>query len=182
MTTITETQTALPTGTWTVDPVHSQVGFSVGYLVGTFRGSFSPVEGTLTVAGDGSSELEGSTRVASVKVQDSSLAAHLLSPEFFDAERTPTISFSATGLRRSGDALAVDGGLTIKGVTRPVELAGTIGDPIQDAYGTDRIGVTLATTIDRTQFGLDWNLPLPSGGPALANDVTIAAELYLVRA
>ncbi len=182
MTTITQTQTQLPTGTWSVDPVHSQVGFALDYMGGTFRGSFSPVAGTLEVAEDGTASINGSSQVTGIKVQDENLAAHLLSPEFFDAERAPELRFSADGIRRSGDEVTVDGDLTIKGITKPVELTGTIGDPIQDAYGKDRVALTLSTTIDRTQFGLDWNLALPSGEPALANDVTITAELYLVKA
>jgi polyisoprenoid-binding protein YceI len=182
MSTITEIKTKLPTGTWTVDPVHSQVGFAVDYMVGTFRGSFAPVQGTLAVAEDGAAELRGSANVAGVRVQDENLAAHLLSPEFFDAERTPEISFTAHDIRRSGDEVVVNGELSIKGIPRPAELHGTIADPIEDAYGNDRIGLTLETTVDRTQFGLNWNLPLPNGKPALANDVTLTAELYLVKA
>jgi polyisoprenoid-binding protein YceI len=172
----------VPAGTWTVDPVHSQVGFAVDYLIGTFRGSFSPVEGALTAAADGSVELTGSARVEDVKVQDEALTSHLLSPEFFDAARTPTIAFAGSSLNRSGDEVTVTGELTIKGITRPVTLSGTISDPIEDAYGRDRIGLTLSTTIDRTAFGLNWNVPLPTGKPALANDVTLTAELFLVKA
>ena len=182
MTTISATQTNLPTGTWTVDSVHSQVGFAVDYLVGTFRGSFSPVEGTLAVAEDGAAELKGSAQVSSVKVQDETLSTHLLAPDFFDAERTPEISFSATDIRRSGDEVTVDGELTIKGMTQPVGLAGTISDAVEHVDGTDRVGLTVATIIDRTQFGLNWTMPLPNGKPALANDVTLTAELYLVKA
>jgi len=105
------TPTQLPTGTWSIDPVHSQVGFAVDYLVGTFRGSFSPVEGTLAVAEDGTAELHGSAQATSVKVQDENLSTHLLSPEFFDAERTPEIRFATSDLRRDGDALKVSGEL-----------------------------------------------------------------------
>jgi len=182
LTTITQTKTQLPTGTWSVDPVHSQVGFALDYMGGTFRGSFSPVAGTLEVAEDGAATITGAAQVAGINVQDENLAAHLLSPEFFDAERTPELHFSADGIRRSGAEVAVDGDLIIKGITRPVELTGTIGDPIEDAYGKDRVALTLQTTIDRTEFGLNWNLQLPSGEPALSNDVTITAELYLVKA
>ncbi len=182
MSTITATETQLPTGTWNVDPVHSQVGFAVDYLVGTFRGSFSPVTGTLAVAQDGAAELKGSAQASSIKVQDENLSTHLLSPDFFDAERTPEIGFSAADVRRSGDDVTVNGELTIKGITQPVELTGTIKDPAEDAYGNDRIGLTLGTTVDRTRFGLNWNVPLPNGKPALANDVSLTAELYLVKA
>ena len=182
MSTISALETRLPTGTWNVDPVHSQVGFAVDYMVGTFRGSFSPVEATLAVNEDGVAELEGSAQASSIKVQDTNLSTHLLSPDFFDAERTPGIAFSATDIRRTGDEVTVRGELTIKGVTQPVTLNGTISDPIEDAYGNDRIGLTLGTTVDRTAYGLNWNLPLPNGKPALANDVTLTAELYLVKA
>ena len=182
MSTIAATKTALPTGTWTIDPVHSQVAFAVEYMIGTFRGSFSPVEGTLRVADDGTTGLTGSAAATSVKVQDENLVTHLLSPDFFDTERTPEIRFEASDIRRSGDDVTVNGELTIKGITKPVELGGTIADPVEDAYGTDRIGLMLGTTIDRTQFGLNWNLPLPNGKPALADDVTLTAELQLVRA
>ena len=182
MSTITAAPTKLPTGTWNVDPVHSQVGFAVEYMVGTFRGSFSPVEGTLAVADGGAAELKGTAQASSIKVQDSDLSTHLLSPDFFDTERTPEIRFSANGISRDGDEVTVNGELTIKGITQPVQLTGTVTDPVEDAYGNDRIGLTLHTTIDRTQFGLTWNIPLPNGKPALANDVTLTAELYLVKA
>jgi len=182
LSTITIQKTELPVGTWNIDPVHSQVGFAVDYMVGTFRGGFSPVEGSLAVAAEGNVSLTGSAAAESVKVQDENLSAHLLSPEFFDAERTPTIRFSATDVTRSADDVTVHGELTIKGVTRPVTLSGTIADPIEDAYGNERIGLTLDATIDRTAFGLNWNLPLPNGKPALANDVRLTAELYLVKA
>ena len=180
MSTITKEQ--LPTGTWQVDAAHSQVGFAVPYLVGTFRGSFSPVEATLAVGEDGAVELAGSAPVDGIKVQDENLQAHLLSPDFFDAERAPKIEFKASGIERTGDDVNVDGELTIKGITRPVELTGTITDAITDAYGQERIGLTLETTVDRTQFDLNWNTPLPTGEPALGNDVTLTAELFFTKA
>lgn len=182
MSTITQTKAQLPTGTWQVDPVHSHVGFAVDYLAGTFRGTFSPVEATLTVGEDGSVELAGSARAENVRVQDENLTAHLLTPDFFDAERAPEITFGASAIRRAGNEVVIDGELTIKGNAQPVALTGTITEPVKDAYGNDRIGLKLETTIDRTQFGLNWNLPLPNGEPALANDVTLSADLYLVKA
>jgi polyisoprenoid-binding protein YceI len=182
MSTIESTRQALPVGTWQIDPVHSQITFAVEYMVGTFRGGFSPVEASLVVDEDGAVQLSGSANVADVKVHDENLIAHLLTPDFFDAERTPAIAFTSNEIHRSGDEVTVEGELTIKGAVRPVELTGTISDPIQDAYGQERIGLKLQTTIDRTEFGLRWNLPLPNGKPALANDVELAAELYLVKA
>jgi polyisoprenoid-binding protein YceI len=180
MTTATKQQ--LPTGTWNADATHSQVGFAVDYMGGTFRGFFSPVEATLEVAEDGSVELKGSAQASAIHVLDENLAGHLLAPDWFDAERTPGISFSATDVTLDGGNVVVSGELTIKNVTKPVELKGTIAEPIADPYGNSRIGVTLTTTIDRTQFDLNWNNPLPSGEPALSNDVTLTAELFLVQA
>ncbi|HEY3763892.1 MAG TPA: YceI family protein [Gaiellales bacterium] len=182
MSTLESTATgSLPAGTWQLDAVHSQVGFAVKYMVGTFRGSFSPVAATLAVAQDGSAGLTGSARAENVKVQEPSLIAHLLSPDFFDAERAPELQFRSTGIRTSGDHVAVDGDLTIKGSTRPVTLEGSVTEPITDPYGRERIGITLNGTIDRTDFGITWNNPLPSGKSALANEVSLDAELYLVK-
>jgi polyisoprenoid-binding protein YceI len=181
MSTATETRNSLPTGTWNVDPVHSQVGFEVEYVVGTFRGTFSPVEGRLDVAEDGSATLTGSAPVTGVRVQDENLSAHLQSPDFFDAERTPEIAFISREIDRSGDEIRIEADLGIKGNTRPVTLEGTITDPADDPYGGVRFGLKLETTIDRTEFGLNWNNELPNGEPALANDVTLTGELYLVK-
>jgi polyisoprenoid-binding protein YceI len=175
------TEVALPTGTWKVDPVHSRVEFAVRYMTGTFRGTFSPVEATLDVAEDGAATLAGSAQAADVRVQDENLTGHLQASDFFDAERTPGLAFRSERIGRGGDTVTVDGELTIKGQTQPVRLAGTISDPIPDPQGNHRIGLALQGTVDRTAFGLDWNLPLPSGEPALANDVDLFADLFLVR-
>jgi polyisoprenoid-binding protein YceI len=177
----TRTRIGLPTGTWNLDPVHSQVGFAVDYMVGTFRGTFSPVEGRLEVGEDGTAELTGRAPVTGVHVQDENLTAHLQSPEFFDAERAPEITFRSTDIRRDGDRVQVDGELGIKGTTHPVQLDGTITDPADDPFGNVRIGLDLQTTIDRTEFGITWNNPLPNGEPSLANDVTLTANLFFVQ-
>jgi len=178
----TQTRQALPVGTWNVDPVHSQVGFAVQYVVGTFRGSFAPVDASLTVGEDGTATLRGKAPVSGVKVQDPNLEAHLQSPDFFDAERAPEITFTSTDVRRSGDDVEIDGELTIRGTSQAVTLTGTAGEPARDPFGGTRFWLKLETTIDRTQFGIDWNNPLPNGEPSLANDVTLTAELYLVQA
>jgi polyisoprenoid-binding protein YceI len=172
----TESRTALPTGTWQLDPVHSTIGFELPYLAGTFRGHFTDVDAKLTA-----DSLSGSARVASVDVKDENLAAHLQSPEFFDVERHPELTFASDSIERSGDDLDVAGEITIRGTTKPVELAGTITDPITDAFGNERVNIKLETTVDRTEFGLNWNMPLPNGQPALQNEVTLVAELYFVQ-
>jgi polyisoprenoid-binding protein YceI len=178
----TTTVTIAPAGTWSLDPIHSRVDFEVSYLAGTFKGEFHEIAAELTVAGERAS-IDGTAKVASVDVKDENLAAHLQSPDFFDAERHPELRFRAEDIRLEGDGnVSVDGELTIKGVTRPVRVTGTVTAPIADAYGNDRVGLKLRTSVDRTQFGVDWNQPLPSGDPALANDVTILAELQFVNA
>ena len=181
MNTILATKASLPTGTWNVDATHSQVGFAVDYMVGTFRGTFSPFDATLTVGEDGTAVLEGSAPVSGVRVQDDNLAGHLQSPDFFDAELTPEITFRSTAIERSDDDVTVKGDLTIRGTTLPVVLTGTVGEPADDPFGGTRFSLRLEGTIDRTTFGLNWNNPLPNGEPALANEVALTAELYLVR-
>ena len=175
MTTLQETQ-ALPTGTWKGDPVHSEIGFSVDYMAGTFRGTFSKFDAEYV---DG--RLEGTADVASVQVKDPNLEAHLQSPDFFDAERHPELTFEAKDIRRDGDELAIDGEITIKGHTEPVEITGVITDPFADPFGGERFGLKLEAKVDRTKFGVDWNNPLPSGEPALSNEVTLVADLQLSK-
>jgi polyisoprenoid-binding protein YceI len=175
MTTITETRQALPTGTWQADTVHSSVAFEVPYAVATFGGEVTDFEAALV---DG--KLAGAARIASLTVKDENLQAHLQSPEFFDAERHPEVRFSADHVRRDGDKVELEGEITIKGITRPATLTGTVTGPAVDHFGKNRIGLSLETTIDRTQFEINWNMPLPSGEPALANEVTLKADLTLV--
>jgi polyisoprenoid-binding protein YceI len=173
--------TIAPAGTWALDPVHSTVGFEVAYLAGTFKGQFRDVDAQLHV-GDAGASLEGSTRVASVDVKDENLAAHLQSPDFFDAETHPELRFSADDIALDGGTVTVEGEITIKGVTKPVVVTGTVAEPLTDPYGNERIGLAVTTTVDRTEFGVSWNNPLPGGKPALANEVRIVGELAFVKA
>jgi len=181
MTTLTHAQETLPTGTWREDPVHSHVGFEIRYAGGTFKGSFAPFEATLEVDADGAGSLKGYAQADSVHVLDENLNAHLLSPEFFDFERAPLLGFESTRVRRAGSDVAIAGELTIKGVSVPVELEGTIGEPFQHPAGGERVTLHLETTVDRRAFGIDWQMELPNGEPALAYDVKLSAELYLVK-
>jgi polyisoprenoid-binding protein YceI len=173
--------TVAPAGSWNLDPVHSRVDFEVSYLAGTFKGEFHEIGAELTVEGERAS-LAGRAQVASVDVRDENLSAHLQSPDFFDAERHPQLRFAAEEIRLDGDGkVSLEGELTIKGVSKPVAVTGTVSGPITDPYGNERIGLNLTTKIDRTDFGVDWNNPLPSGEPSLANEVTIVAELQFVQ-
>jgi polyisoprenoid-binding protein YceI len=181
MSTLTQTQEALPAGTWREDPVHSSVGFEIGYAGGTFRGLFAPFEATLDVDHSGAGTLVGEARADSVHVLDENLNAHLLAPDFFDAERTPLLRFESSRILRAGSDVAVAGELTLKGVTVPVELEGTIGEPAPSPSGSERLPLHLETTVDRRAFGIDWQMELPNGEAALAYDVKLSADLYLVK-
>ncbi len=158
-----------------MDTVHSRVAFEVPYAVATFSGEVPDFEATLS---DG--KLSGSARISTITVKDENLEAHLLSPEFFDAERHPEVKFDTETLRRDGDQVEVEGKITIKGITKPATLRGTIVGPTVDHFGKNRVGLDLSTTIDRTAFDMNWNMPLPTGEPALGNEVKLTADLTLV--
>jgi len=162
------------TGTFAADPVHSHVGFEVPYAVATFSGEVTDFTASLV---DG--HLEGSAKIESIKLKDENLQAHVLSPEFFDAERHPVLTFSGE-LARDGDRATIDGEITMKGITRPATLEGTIVGPTVDHFGATRVGLKLDTVVDRTDFDMKWNMPLPNGEPALGNEVTLKADLTLV--
>ena len=131
MSTTTETRPIAPAGTWQLDAVHSQVGFEIAYLSGTFKGQFREFDGKLVVDGDDAT-LEGTVKVASVDVKDENLSAHLQSPDFFDAEQHPELRFTATDISLDGENVNVRGELTIKGVTQPTEVTGTVAAPLTD--------------------------------------------------
>ena len=171
----TETQ-AVPTGTWTVDKVHSDVAFAVDYMAGTFSGSFNDFDAEVT---DG--VLKGSAKVASVNVKDPNLEQHLQAPDFFDTERYPELKFESKSIDRDGNNVKIDGEITIKGHTEPVEITGVVTDPIDDPYGGTRFGLKAEAKVDRDKFGVSWNNPLPNGEPALSNEVTITVDLQLSK-
>jgi polyisoprenoid-binding protein YceI len=166
-------------GTFVADPVHSSFGFAVRYQgVSIYKGTFEEVAATLT---DG--RLEGSAKVESVSIRTpEQFRAHVLSPEFFDAASHPEITFTSSAVEVADDNSArVAGELTIKGITQPVEAKGTFTPPIGDAFGNTRAHLELEAVVDRTAYEMHWNVALPSGGQALANDVTITVELSLVE-
>ena len=180
MSAVTEQQ-QIPTGTWVIDPVHSSAAFAVRHMgIGTFNGRFRTVEARLA---DG--RLDGSVKVDSVDVPDENLTAHLLSPDFFDAERHPEITFASRELRLEGDKLVLEGDLTIKGHSEPVVAVGTLSgptEPVAEMGLPAKVGIDLAATVDRNVFGLDWNAPLPGGRRMLEDEVTLTVHLELARA
>jgi polyisoprenoid-binding protein YceI len=173
----------IASGTWQIDPIHSHVGFAVKHMVvSTFRGRFEDYSGALVVGDDGRPRLEGSVDVDSIVVKDENLAGHLKSPDFFDSAAHPQISFASTDIRLHDDGeLEVEGELTIKGHTHRVTARGSVVGPHVDIAGNDKLGVELEAVIDRREYGLEWNAPLPKGGFALDNDVKLAVTLELAR-
>jgi polyisoprenoid-binding protein YceI len=172
------TSTSL-TGTYSADPVHSSFGFAVRYQgVSLFRGTMNEVSATLA---DG--RLEGAAKVESISIRTpEQFRAHVLSGEFFDAENHPEVRFVSTDLDLHEDGTAnVAGELTIKGITRPVQATGTWTAPAGDAFGATRGHLNLEATIDRTEWDMNWNAPLPSGGNALAHEVTLTIDASLVE-
>jgi polyisoprenoid-binding protein YceI len=174
---MTTTIQQVPTDTFGLDPVHSSFGFGVRYNgLATFRSSFDKVDALLA---DG--VLTGSADVRSIVIDEPRFKDHLLADDFFDVESTPTITFRSTDIRAGEDgSVEVDGELTIRGVTKAVTATGTyaVGG---DAFGNDRVAFEVQTTVDRREFGLNWQMVKPDGSEALAYDVTISADLQLVK-
>jgi polyisoprenoid-binding protein YceI len=171
----------IPAGTWSIDPVHSTVEFDVTHAgIATVKGRAPAIAGT--IRGGDEPAIEGTIAVPSLTTFDETRDAHLQTPDFFDAERYPELRFVSSSVESHDGELIVKGDLTIRGVTKPVELRGTFRSETLDAYGNERIGLDLSGTVDRTEFGVSWNTPLPGGKPALANEVTIVGELAFVKA
>jgi polyisoprenoid-binding protein YceI len=178
---MTAIATSIPAGVYQTDGVHSSAGFSVKHMLATFRGSFSTFHADLHVDDDGRAKLVGTVPVSSVVVKDENLAAHLQSPEFFDAEQHPEIRFESADFAVDGPTATVTGDLTIKGHTERVTARGSVVGPIEDPFGNTKLGLQLETVVDRTKFGLNWNAPLPKGGFMLADDVTLTVDLELLK-
>ena len=165
-------------GTYVLDPIHSSASFAVKHMVvSTFRGRFEKFDATLT---DG--KLVGTVDVGSIVVKDENLATHLKAPDFFDTERHPYVTFTSTLIRAENGDLIVDGELTIKGHTRPIEARGTLTEPAVTFGDVEKVGLELEAIVDRTEYGLSWNAPLPKGGFALANEVKLHVSLELAKA
>jgi polyisoprenoid-binding protein YceI len=171
-------QTVVPEGTYSADPVHSSLSFEVPYMgVSVFAAAVKTFEAQLV---DG--RLSGSARIASLETKDENLHAHLMAPEFFDAERYPTVSFSSEEVSADGGEVVFEGEITIRGISQPATLRGTLVGPVSDPYGRTRYGLRLETAIDRTAFGILWNADMPDGSKALSELVTLKADLSLVKA
>lgn len=173
------TTTTPLSGTYVADPIHSSFGFAVRYQgVSVFRGALEEVHAQVT---DGS--LEGTAKVESISIRTpDQFRAHVLSPEFFDAESHPEVRFVSSRLDLADDGSATaEGDLTIKGISRPVLATGSWTAPAPDAFGNTRAHLRLDAVVDRTEYEMNWNVALPSGGQALGNDVTVTVELSLIE-
>jgi polyisoprenoid-binding protein YceI len=178
---MTTATTQLPTGTWHADPIHSSAGFRIRHFgVSTFRAGFGEIRATYTGEGD-EARLVGVVPVESISITQPDFRGHMLAEDFFDAERHPEVRFESTAIRLDGEAIEVDGELTIKGNTRSVTARGTAAEPADDPFGGRRFSVDLTAELDRREFGLNYQAELPSGKLALDYSVTLEVSLELVQ-
>jgi polyisoprenoid-binding protein YceI len=181
---MTTTPTALTAGTWTIDPVHSEVGFSVRHMmISKVRGKFSAFSGTIVVGDDPlSSSVEASIEVASIDTGDDTRDNHLRSADFFDVEHHPNLVFRSTAVRPNGSDYQLDGELTIRGTTRPVTLDLELNGVGPDPWGGTRAGFSARTSISRKDFGMEFNIPIDGGGVVVGDKVDITLEIEAVLA
>jgi polyisoprenoid-binding protein YceI len=170
------------TGSWVADPIHSTAEFTIKHMVvSTYRTAFKNVEATLDADGD-DIRLTGTVPVESIDIQQPDFRAHVLSPDFFDVEKNPTITFTSTSVRRGdGDTLDVDGDLTVKGVTKPVTVDFDYEGTATDPFGNNRLGLDGRVVINRKDWGVTWNAPLETGGVLVGEKVTLEFEVSAVK-
>lgn len=179
------TQTALPelaTGTWTIDPAHSEVGFTVRHLMAKVRGSFTDFEGTIVVGEDPTASTATATiQAASITTRQEQRDGHLRSGDFLDVDTHPTLTFATTGIRAERDRYVLAGELTIKGTTRPVELDVEFLGVQVDQYGATKAGFEATTTINRKEFGVETNVMLNGDKLMLGEsvDITLTVQASL---
>ena len=171
--------TALPTGTWSIDPIHSSIGFGVKHLgISTFRGDFKQAAGTIETEDGAIRSIEGSVRVENLVTEEPALTGHLHSEDFFDADKHPELTFKSTSVEQAEDGrLRVTGDLTIRGVSRPVELDAEIEGVGDGPDGATRAGISATGAIERSDWGITWNAPLANGAFAVAERVTLTLHV-----
>lgn len=181
---MTTVATATAPATWAIDPTHTDVAFSVRHMgLSTVRGRFDTVRGTVETGADGRpTAIRVELDTASINTGTKDRDAHLRSGDFFDAAAHPTITFVSTAVaHRGGERYAVEGELTMRGVTRPVVLDAEIGDPIRDPWGLTRRAATASATIQRKAWGLTWNQILEAGALLVAEDVRISLDVQVTQ-
>lgn len=169
-------------GTWTIDPVHSEVGFSVRHMmVSKVRGKFTKFSGQLVTAEDVlSSSVTAEIDLSSIETGAEQRDAHLRSPDFFDTENHPLMTYRSTGIRADGDDYIVDGELSLKGITKNVPLKLELNGFGPDAFGGTRAGFTATAEINRQEFGVNWNAAMETGGVVVSDKVAIHLEIEAV--
>lgn len=178
--TTTATKIDVPAGTWSVDPVHSSASFEVEHNgFSLFRTSFGELDASLVSADE--TRIEGTVAVESIDVTQPDFRAHLLSPEFFDAERHPRVAFSSSDLTVEDDTVTLRGELTIAGKSQPVEASGAYRGPLTDPMGGERVALSLVAQVNRHDYGIGWNMDLPNGKKVLGDHVKLLVELELVK-
>jgi polyisoprenoid-binding protein YceI len=172
----------IPAGVYNIDPQHSNVGFAVRHMgIATVRGSFQEFEGKVDASGD-VPILLGTVQAASITTGDEQRDGHLRSPEFFDVDRDTQIRFYSTASEIADDGtIRLNGEIEIKGVAKPIELIGTAAEGGTDPWGKERIGFEVEAEVDRRDFGLNWNQPLPGGGLLVANEVKLLVSVSAVK-
>ena len=172
----------IPTGVYNVDPSHSNVGFEVRHMgIATVRGRFGAFEGTIDASGD-APVLQGTVEVATIDTGDANRDGHLKGAEFFDAEQHPQISFHSAATEAGGDGqITLRGEITIKGISKPIELTGEVAENGEDPWGNERVGLELTSAIDRRDFDLKWNQTLPNGNLLVANEVKLLVSVSAVK-
>ena len=179
----TDTVTTPAAGKYDIDPMHSRIGFAVRHaMISKVRGSFLEFAGSghFDIDAPSSIALSLEIEVASIDTRNEDRDAHVRSADFLDAEQYPKITFASTSVRRDGDDFVVVGDLTIKDVTRQVEIDFEYGGAATDLYGMKRIGFDGSTTISRDEFGVTFNAPLETGGVIVGDKVTLEFEVSAV--
>lgn len=173
----------LATGTWTIDPAHTEIGFSVRHLmVSKVKGTFKTFEGTIVVPEDVSTaSVEVSVDMTSVHTGEDNRDAHLRSGDFFSTEEFPHMTFTSTSFKKAGRDYKVEGNLSVHGVTKPVTLDVEFNGVGPDPWGGVRAGFSAVTEISRKQFGIDIDMPLDGGGVVVGDKISIVLEVEAIR-
>jgi polyisoprenoid-binding protein YceI len=174
--------TDLSTGTWTIDPVHSSIGFSVRHLVvSKVRGNFGTFSGAIVVAEDGTPSVSAEIAIDSVNSGNAQRDEHVKSADFFDVEKYPTATFVSTGVRADGDGYVVDGDFTLKGVTKPIALSLEFNG-VNPGMGHGQVaGFEASVVLNRKDFGIDLDMPLETGGAVVGDKITITLEIEALK-
>ena len=181
-TTAASATTSIPAGTWNIDPSHSSVEFTVKHMgIATVRGQFTQFEGAIESDGERAS-VTAAVDASSVTTHNQQRDEHLASSDFFGVEEHPQITFNADSIELGEDStVRIPGEITIKGVTKPIELTGEYTGGGVDPWGNERVGFEAVAKLDRREFGLEWNQPLAGGGLLVSNGVTLLLSASAVK-